>query len=805
MVDQKKKKTTGGFQSLGLSPEMFKGVMAMGYKVPTPIQRKALPIVLSGKDVVAMARTGSGKTAAFLVPMVEKLKHHSATVGARAVILSPTRELAVQTLRFAKQMSKFTSLKYALIVGGESMDQQFEAIASNPDVIVATPGRLVHLLLEIPSFSLRTTEYLVFDEADRMFEMGFAEQLQQVMRDMPPSRQTVLFSATLPKALAQFARAGLNEPELIRLDVDNKISENLNMGFFNIKSDDKPAAFLHLVRDILPSDQQTIVFAATRHHVEFLFQLLQVEGIETSCVYGEMDQAARKISVGKFRAGKTRLLLVTDVAARGIDIPLLNNVINYHFPPVPKLFVHRVGRAARAGRSGAAFNFVVPDELPYMVDLFLYLGRRIEDCWDFQEKQYTLTSMSTDDVHFGTFNRPILDAETEHVREVISRHNHISSMIKVCKNALGQYSRTRPDPSKRSIGRAKEIKGNKLHPLFMDQLNEDAISKSKYLDQLEGFRPNQTIFEVATGAHSLKKNSKGVVMMRAKRKVHERHQKLQNMNTTEVESPETTADEAVIERVKVNDTAPVSVEVVKRPISKAERKKMKKRNLNCVQEVRQEEEEEEEERNPVESFQDKENYIGYMKDSERATETFLSESGDAAKNTKFLDAQLEEAILDVNPDEAIKLNNQKRIMHWDARKKKYIKATIGDIRSGAVSRRNESGARVAKAKTGDIYKKWQQKVNKRIATAGDVEEEGQSLDYRRGKRPKIQGKTSNGHRPVRDELKNEGEIRKEEVRKARSRGINPASKKKFSKRGKGNIRGKSHGAPTRSKAIIRRR
>lgn len=248
----------GGFQHLGLSPPVFRGVMAMGYKVPTPIQRKSLPIVLSGKDCVAMARTGSGKTAAFLIPMLEKLKEHSTKIGVRAVVLSPTRELAVQTLRFAKQLSKFTSLKMALIVGGEGMDQQFEAIAANPDVLVATPGRLMHHLQEIPDFNLKAVEYVVFDEADRIFEMGFAEQLQEILKNMPTSRQTLLFSATLPKALVQFARAGLSDPELIRLDVENKISENLKMAFFTVRSLDKPALFLYMVREFLPKGSRRL-------------------------------------------------------------------------------------------------------------------------------------------------------------------------------------------------------------------------------------------------------------------------------------------------------------------------------------------------------------------------------------------------------------------------------------------------------------------------------------------------------------------------------------------------------------------
>lgn len=229
----------------------------------------------------------------------------------------------------------------------------------------------MHHLSEVEGFSLRSVQYVVFDEADRLFEMGFAEQLRLILSKMGESRQTLLFSATMPGQLAEFARAGLREPELIRLDTETKISPDLSLAFFTVRQDDKPAALLHLLRETIPAGQQTIVFASTKHHVEFLQAggparfarpvhmlslpsfssfcycdgqaLLTSDGVPSAAVYGAMDQAARKISVAKFRAGKVQFLIVTDVAARGIDIPLLDNVVNYDFPPKPKLFVHRAG------------------------------------------------------------------------------------------------------------------------------------------------------------------------------------------------------------------------------------------------------------------------------------------------------------------------------------------------------------------------------------------------------------------------------------------------------------------------------
>ncbi|KAG8146202.1 putative ATP-dependent RNA helicase DDX54-like protein [Naja naja] len=268
-AQNKKKKKSGG-----LSYPVFKGIMKKGYKIPTPIQRKTIPLILDGKDVVAMARTGSGKTACFLIPMLEKLKARCAKTGARALVL---------------------------------MEDQFAALHENPDIIIATPGRLMHVAVEM-KLKLHSVEYVVFDEADRLFEMGFAEQLKEIVSRLPDGRQTLLFSATLPKLLVEFAQAGLTEPVLIRLDVESKLSE-------------------------------------------------QLKGVNCTNIYSSLDQTARKINIGKFAHGKCSVLIVTDLAARGIDIPLLDNVINYSFPAKAKLFLHRVD-----GVFGRVPQMVLDDE-----------------------------------------------------------------------------------------------------------------------------------------------------------------------------------------------------------------------------------------------------------------------------------------------------------------------------------------------------------------------------------------------------------------------------------------------------------
>ena len=275
-VPKHAKKTFVTFNNFELSKAVLDGIKSMGYKTTTPIQRKTLEYTLRGKDTVAMARTGSGKSAAFIIPILEKLQNHSQRVGARAIILAPTRELALQIFKFTRQLGKYTDLRIGLLVGGESISAQFEVLSTNPDIIIGTPGRIMHLLSEVPEFSLKMVECIVFDEADRLFEMGFKEQLAQIMVSTPKTRQTMLFSATLPKQLAQFARAGLNNPELIRIDLDTKLSETLRIAFFTVRSEEKPAAALWTVRELIPSNEQCLIFAATKHHVEFLNMLFQL-------------------------------------------------------------------------------------------------------------------------------------------------------------------------------------------------------------------------------------------------------------------------------------------------------------------------------------------------------------------------------------------------------------------------------------------------------------------------------------------------------------------------------------------------
>jgi len=528
-------KKAGAFQTMGLPAYLLQAIGRKGFTTPTPIQRKTMPLILDGHDVVGMARTGSGKTAAFVIPMIATLKAHSARVGARAVVLSPSRELALQTMKVVRELAKGTDLRTTLLVGGDSLEEQFGHMASNPDVIIATPGRFEHLKVEM-GLQLSAVQYVVFDEADRLFEMGFAAQLHEILHSLPTSRQTLLFSATLPKSLVEFARAGLQDPKLVRLDAESKISPALECAFFTVKRAEKEGALLHILQDVIkmptgptdaslkaksqpdsasgkkrkrgvddrtatetPSPHSTVVFAATKHHVEYLAALLQAHNYATSYVYGALDQTARKLQVQAFRAGRTNILVVTDVAARGLDIPILANVINYDFPTQPKIFVHRVGRTARAGRAGWAYSFLTSSDIPYLLDLQLFLGRRLvfgkaeepEGGGLFQKAMVV-----------GGMVRDALERCVEEVGKLLTDNEDLASMRDVAGKGEKQYTRTRNAASAESVKRAKQIAEDGVligtNMLFEGNYGNGEAERARLdmLARVSGFRPQETVFEI---------------------------------------------------------------------------------------------------------------------------------------------------------------------------------------------------------------------------------------------------------------------------------------------------------------------
>lgn len=349
--------------------------------MPTPIQRKAIPSVMQGFNLIAMARTGSGKTGAFIIPAVEKLQSHSKVVGARCVVLSPTREIAIQTAAYFKAIARFTDLTYVLITGGNDMENQFERLLLNPDVIIATPGRLMHCIQEA-NLHLSQVQLVIYDEADRVFELGFAEQIHEIAKRMPKERQSLLFSATISSDVKDFTLSGIKDYKMVQVDKESKLSDDLKSHFLIVRTFEKIAALLFIMQELIElkgeNIQQTIIFAATRHHVEYLHEVTRLAGFKSAHIFGAMDQQTREERLQQFRQKKLNFLIVTDLAARGIDIPLLQNVIHYDFPPSLKLFIHRAGRTARAGQKGTSYALITHNELAYMHDLSVFVGKKLQ-------------------------------------------------------------------------------------------------------------------------------------------------------------------------------------------------------------------------------------------------------------------------------------------------------------------------------------------------------------------------------------------------------------------------------------------
>lgn len=439
-------KQKSNFSAFQLLKPLLKAIKSQGFSEPTPIQVKSFAPILSGNDFVGMARTGSGKTAAFVIPILQKLKCHTTKFGSRVLILSPNRELALQTFALIKELSKYMDIRSISAVGGEALDDQFASIASNPDIIVATPGRFIHLVREM-KLSMASLECLVLDEADRLFEMGFYDQLLEIISLLPENRQMILFSATLPKNLSEFTKVGLCSPIYARLDDDQKLSSTLKTFFFYLQSNYKEAALLLLVQKLndlkvtgeVTKRPLTLIFVSTKHHAEFISSFLEYFGFNCKCIYGSLDQEARNIAISEFKSRKITILIVTDVAARGVDIPLIDNVINYDFPDHPKLFIHRVGRTARAGSKGFAYSFISTDELPYFLDLQLMIGNQDE--------------FAVQSIPLG-----LLENSKECFDSALSLCPGLNELYDVSLNSKKLYLKTRKHASSQSYDRAKTFK-----------------------------------------------------------------------------------------------------------------------------------------------------------------------------------------------------------------------------------------------------------------------------------------------------------------------------------------------------------
>ena len=361
------------FAALNLHPTLLRAVDTLGFTTPTPIQRDAIPPARAGRDVLACAMTGSGKTAAFLLPIIERLMDKPRGVT-RALVIAPTRELAAQIEADLRDLARFTSVRGATVFGGVSMSPQQSAFRRGIDVIVATPGRLLDHM-QHPYVRLDALEVLVLDEADRMLDMGFLPDIRRILGRLPRERQTLLFSATMPAPIAALAREFLRNPLPINQERKAAPATGITHAVYPVAQELKRGLLVALLRR--DEMRSVLVFTRTKHRCNRLAEQLAREGVAAERIHGNRSQAQRTVALDAFKRGKCRVLVATDIAARGIDIDELSHVVNFDVPNVPDDYIHRAGRTARAGAVGEAVTFVSPDEMGDLLAIERAIGKAL--------------------------------------------------------------------------------------------------------------------------------------------------------------------------------------------------------------------------------------------------------------------------------------------------------------------------------------------------------------------------------------------------------------------------------------------
>lgn len=363
------------FADLGLTPELLRAVAEQGYTVPTPIQRRAIPAVLADRDVLAGAQTGTGKTAAFILPILQKLGAPPARAP-RALVLTPTRELAAQIAESARCYGKYLEFRTLVVFGGVNIAPQILNLRGGCDLLVATPGRLLDLA-EQGAVDLGAVRCLVLDEADRMLDMGFLPAIKRVLKRLPQARQNLMFSATYTPEIRELANRILRNAATIEVAASNAAAERIEHCIYRVAKDRKRHLLAHLIG--AGNWRQVLVFTRTKHGANRLTKQLQSTGILATAIHGNKSQAARTKALHDFKTNKVTALVATEVAARGLDIKELPHVVNYELPNVAENYIHRIGRTARAGGSGQAVSLVSPDEAPLLKDIEALLRRKLPD------------------------------------------------------------------------------------------------------------------------------------------------------------------------------------------------------------------------------------------------------------------------------------------------------------------------------------------------------------------------------------------------------------------------------------------
>ena len=371
------------FDNLGLDPRLLQAVGAMGYAAPTPIQEQSIPAIVAGRDVVGCAQTGTGKTAAFVLPTLQRVS--SGNRKPVALIVTPTRELAVQIEGVARQASRFTQHRVAVVYGGVGYQPQAKALRRGVDILVATPGRLLDLCNQ-RDCDLSQVQVLVLDEADRMLDMGFWPDVKRIMDLLPARRQNLLFSATMSPEVMRVAGSTLHEPVSIDVSPPSKPIDKIAQSVYPVGSQQKIDLLLSIIND--HKLERVLVFTRTKHRADRVARTLERAGISGAAIHGNRSQSQRQQALDGFKRGRTRVLVATDIVARGIDVDGISHVINFDLPTVPEDYVHRIGRTARAGKSGIAFSLLAPEEHDQLREIEKTIGATI-NCEDLEGFTYS--------------------------------------------------------------------------------------------------------------------------------------------------------------------------------------------------------------------------------------------------------------------------------------------------------------------------------------------------------------------------------------------------------------------------------
>ena len=363
------------FEQLELIEPIQKALTKEGYTIPTPIQAEAIPYVLDGYDLLGCAQTGTGKTAAFSIPIIQNLyneRQHGKVRGIKALILTPTRELAIQIGESFTAYGKYTGVRHTVIFGGVGQKPQTDALERGVDVLIATPGRLLDLINQ-GFISLKYLDYFVLDEADRMLDMGFIHDIKRILPLLPKKRQSLFFSATMPPEIERLAGTILHEPQKVEVTPASSTVDKIDQSVYFVEKAEKVSLLTHLLKD--SSLESVLVFTRTKHGADKVARVLAKANIGAEAIHGNKSQTARQRALTNFKDHTTRVLIATDIAARGIDVDHLS--INYELPNVPETYVHRIGRTGRAGRSGVAYSFCDAEEVPYLKDIQKLIGKQI--------------------------------------------------------------------------------------------------------------------------------------------------------------------------------------------------------------------------------------------------------------------------------------------------------------------------------------------------------------------------------------------------------------------------------------------